>query len=86
MINQKASIEALQGMETHELCRIIDEDYYRSMIGCKPDEVSSIVDRLVTELVDVQMGCALAERYDLAIACKGRLTALAMQMKLKDLL
>jgi hypothetical protein len=85
MINKEASIAALAGMTTAELINIIDEDYYRSMIGCTEDNADSVIDSLVTELVSIQEGCALAERYDLAIACRGRLTALAMQINVREL-
>jgi hypothetical protein len=86
MINHKASMEALKGMETYDLAKIIDEDYYRSMVACKANEVSSKVDALVTELVDVRHGCAVADRFDLVRVCTSKLSQLAMQMKLEDLL
>ena len=79
-------IDVLAGMESPELIRIIDEDYYRSMIACKPADHCTVLDGLVTELVNVQEGCAKAERYDLAIICRSKLTQLAERMKLEDLI
>jgi hypothetical protein len=79
-------IDVLEGIESPELIRIIDEDYYRSMIACKPADTTNVIDGLITELVNVQEGCAKAERYDLAIICRTKLTELAMQMKLEDLI
>ena len=86
MINKQASVEALQGMETHQLIRIIDEDYYRTMIHCASEEMNDGIDRLITELVDVQEGCGLAERYDLAIVCRKKLSELAMQIDVKQMM
>lgn len=79
-------IDVLAGMETPELIRIIDEDYYRSMIACQPADHCTTIDKLVTELITVQDGCAKAERYDLAIICRTKLSQLAEQMKLEDLI
>jgi hypothetical protein len=86
MINKKASIEALKGMESYELIKIIDEDYYRVMIACSPEEMNDGIDKIITELVTVQEGCGLAERYDLAIVCRTKLNELVEQMSVKDML
>ena len=86
MINKQASIDALKGMEGHELINIIDTDYYRTMMHCQAEEMNGAIDRLITELVDVQEGCAIAERYDLAILCRQKLAELADNIDVKQML
>jgi hypothetical protein len=86
MINKQASIEALRDMETHHLITIIDTDYYRSMIACAPEQMNDTIDRLITELIEVQEGCAIADRFDLAIVCTSKLAQLAEQMSVREML
>lgn len=75
----------LKDMMPADLVSIIDEDYYRAMIGCRPEDHAHTLDALITELVEVQDGCAKANRFDLAVVCRGKLNSLAMQMKIEDL-
>jgi hypothetical protein len=86
MINKQASIDALRDMKEHQLITIIDTDYYRSMIACTPENTNDVVDKLITELLEVQVGCGLAERYDLAIVCRKKLSELALHIDVKQMM
>ena len=76
----------LKDMMPADLVSIIDEDYYRAMIACRPEYADDVLDELITDLIGVQDGCVKADRFDLAIICRTKLSDLAMQMKLKDLI
>jgi len=84
-MKEKTLMANLHSMESHELTRIIDEDYYRQMAACHVDQVSNIIGNMIDEILEVEAVCAKIERYDLAVICRDKRVSIADQIALKDL-
>lgn len=86
-MNKATLISNLRVLETDELKRIIEEDYYRQMLNCSKENTNSVIMNLIDELLEVEQTAAnpTLERYDIAIICRDKRVELADQIALMDL-
>jgi len=78
-MNKEKLESLLHEMETYDLARVIEDDYYRIMIGCPKEEANQRILDLIDDVLIVETFCASPdiERYDLAIICRDKRVKLA---------
>lgn len=84
--NKEQYRDVLKDVSVSDLNRIVNDDFMRFVIELQPDKPAVVIDTLITELVQVQENAVIAERYDLAKACKDNLEWLIDEMPFKGLM
>jgi len=81
-------INRLKSLECTELIKMMEDDYYREMIGCRREEANEKIMNLIDETLAVEVVAAspIVERYDLAILCRDYRVSLADRIILEDLI
>lgn len=72
-------IDNLKSIECVELIKIMEDDYYREMIGCSKEEANERIMNMIDETLEVEQVASSTdvERYDLAIICRDWRVSLA---------
>ena len=88
MNKDKILINNLKSLECDELIKIIEDDYYREMIGCSREQANEKIMNLIDETLEIEIVAASpdVERYDLAILCRDYRVSLADRIILGELL
>jgi hypothetical protein len=72
-------INRLKSLECTELIKMMEDDYYREMIGCHSSEANEKIMNLIDETLEVEIVASSkdVERYDLAVICRDYRVSLA---------
>jgi hypothetical protein len=78
--NKEHNQYVLRNIQSEDLHKIIEEDYFRYVIELSPDFPEEMIDQIIDEVIDMRSNTEIAERYDLAQVCNEKLEWLIDEM------
>jgi hypothetical protein len=81
-------INKLKSLECVDLINMMENDYYREMVGCRIEDANEKLMNLIDDTLEIEIVAASTdvERYDLAIICRDHRVSLADRIIWDDFL